>query len=163
MAETLGSLCDKLSIVTLKVFHTDPSNEDRLKSLATQETQLTREIDEFLAAAVTGRIPTDRLCFSSNKVYRADGNDIPDISGDLGAVIGRLADVNCRLWHEQEKVYAFETVPATEKNAVVKNLAILNLERNACIDLIDRKLILLLAKVPQADGVGRETFEQSDQ
>jgi hypothetical protein len=47
--------------------------------------------------------------------------------------------VNCQLWHEQEKVYEFEKVPAEQKDVVVKGLAILNLKRNKCIDLIDRQ------------------------
>jgi len=42
MAETLGSLCDKLTIVKLKQWHsTDP---ERLKSLGSQEISLTDEI-----------------------------------------------------------------------------------------------------------------------
>ena len=47
--------------------------------------------------------------------------------------------VNCKLWHEQEKVYDFEKVPSAEKDTVVKQLALLNLERNKCIDQIDRQ------------------------
>jgi hypothetical protein len=35
-------------------------------------------------------------------------------------------------------------VPAEQKNAVVKQLALLNLERNQCIDGIDRNLIALV-------------------
>jgi hypothetical protein len=41
------------------------------------------------------------------------------------------------LWHVQEKVYDFEMIPVDEKDAVVKQLAILNLERNECIDKLD--------------------------
>ena len=46
--------------------------------------------------------------------------------------------MNCELWHEQEKVYDFAAVPGDQKDAVVKQLAILNLQRNECIDRIDR-------------------------
>ena len=35
-------------------------------------------------------------------------------------------------------MFEFETVPADEKDKVVKKLAVLNLERNKCIDEIDR-------------------------
>jgi hypothetical protein len=41
------------------------------------------------------------------------------------------------LWHEQEKVYEFELVSPENKDKVVKQLAILNLERNKCMDEID--------------------------
>ena len=136
MAETLGSLCDKLTVVKLKEWHaTDP---ERLESIRRQEQQLQQEITEYLGAAFAGRIPLDRLTFAANKVYKKEGNPVPDVSGTVGEVFSRLADVNCRLWHTQERVYEFEKVPATEKDAVIKQLAILNLERTRCIDQIDK-------------------------
>jgi len=59
------------------------------------------------------------------------------VKGGIAEVFGRLADVNCRLWHVQERVYDFEDVPAEKKDGVVKQLALLNLERTQCIDQID--------------------------
>ncbi len=137
MAETLGSLCDKLTIVKLKQYHSEDAA--RLESLATQEKQLQDEINEYVQAAISGLIPIERMTFSANKVYKKEGNEVAQVSGDIGAVFAQLADVNCRLWHEQEKVYEFEKVPTDEKNKVVKQLAILNLERNQCIDRIDKQ------------------------
>ena len=43
MAETLGSLCDKLTIVKLKQYHSD--DPQRLESLALQAGQLQQEIN----------------------------------------------------------------------------------------------------------------------
>ncbi len=60
------------------------------------------------------------------------------ISGSLGEIFQSLADTNCNLWHVQEKVYEFESIPVEEKDKVVKQLAILNLERNKCIDEMDK-------------------------
>ena len=137
MAETLGSLCDKLTIVKLKQYHT--SDEARLKSLNEQCQQLQTEIDEYFVDAVSGKLPAERLTFASNKVFKQQGNEVKEVEGKIGEVFYKLADINCRLWHEQEKVYEFEKVPAPEKNVVVKQLAILNLERNKCIDAIDRQ------------------------
>lgn len=137
MAETLGSLCDKLTIVKLKQFHSD--DQVRLKSLAGQELQLQIEIDEFVSAAVVGLIPVERLSFAANKVFKQEGNVVSEVLGSIGEVFSQLADVNCRLWHEQEHVYEFEKVPVTEKDKVVKQLALLNLERNKCIDCIDKQ------------------------
>ena len=57
MAETLGMLCDKLTIVKLKQYHTEDS--DRLNSLAKQAGQLQSEIDEYLGDALSGKIPAD--------------------------------------------------------------------------------------------------------
>jgi hypothetical protein len=137
MAETLGSLCDKLTIVKLKQWHSeDPA---RVESLSGQERQLKEEIDLFVAAVISGNIPRDKLSFAANKVFKKEGNVIRNIEGDIGLAFSELAEVNCKLWHEQEKVYEFERVPAAEKDGVVKQLAILNLERNQCIDLIDKK------------------------
>jgi hypothetical protein len=142
MAETLGMLCDKLTIVKLKEYHTDDAA--RLQSLQTQATQLQQEIDEYISDAVTGRINTERMVFASNKVFRKQGNEIPEVSGNFGSVFYQLADVNCRLWHEQEKVYEFEKVAAEEKDKVVKQLAVLNLERNKCIDSINQQFVALI-------------------
>lgn len=136
MAETLGSLSDKLTIVKLKQFHTE--DEMRLASLAQQENQLREEIDRFIEAATSGKIPPEKLTFSANKVYKAEGNEIGEVAGSLGEIFSLLADTNCRLWHVQEKVYEFEAVSADEKDVVVKQLALLNLERNKCIDEIDK-------------------------
>jgi hypothetical protein len=137
MAETLGSLCDKLTIVKLKQYHADDSQ--RLESLATQERHLCEEIDTYITDAVRGHIPQEKLTFSSNKVYKKEGNEILPITGNIGAVFSELAKINCDLWHEQEKVYEFEEVPSDEKNHVVKQLAVLNLQRNQCIDSIDKQ------------------------
>ena len=142
MAETLGSLCDKLTIVKLKQWHT--VDTARMASLAAQERQLSAEIDDYLARAAAGTIPVAQLSFAANKVFKQEGNTVPEVSGGIGELFARLAQVNCALWHEQEKVYDFENVPAEQKNAVVKQLALLNLERNQCIDGIDRNLIALV-------------------
>jgi hypothetical protein len=140
MAETLGSLCDKLSIVKLKQYHCD--NKQKAQSLAIQEGQLVAEINMFTADALSGRTPIERLSFSANKVYKQAGNELcPVPEESIGEAFAELCKVNCDLWHEQEKVYEFEAVPAEEKNKVVKQLALLNLRRNQCIDAIDKVLI----------------------
>ena len=136
MAETLGMLCDKLTIVKLKHYHTE--DPERLASLNRQSAQLQAEIDEYIADAVNGTIPVDRMTFDANKVFKKEGNTVAEVSGDFGATMYQLADVNCRLWHEQEKVYEFEKVMPDEKDKVVKQLALLNLERNKCIDRINQ-------------------------
>ncbi len=145
MAETLGSLSDKLTIVKLKQFHTEDG--ERLQSLARQEAQLQTEIDEFIAAATGGKIPLEKLTFASNKVYKKDGNETQEVTGSLGEIFSLLADTNCRLWHVQEKVYEFEAVPVDEKDSVVKDLAILNLERNQCIDKMDKTFVSVIQKI----------------
>lgn len=143
MAETLGMLCDKLTIIKLKQYHT--TDQQRLESLNLQADQTRQEINEFIDDAFNGRIPVNRLSFASNKVFKKEGNEVKEVNGKIGEVFYQLADVNCRLWHEQEKVYEFEKVPVEEKDKVVKQLALLNLERNHCIDAINNNLIELIS------------------
>jgi len=142
MAETLGMLCDKLTIVKLKQYHSE--DEARLKSLAIQAGQLQTEIDEYISDAVSGRIETFRMTFAANKVFKKEGNEVAEVKGNFGEVFYQLADVNCRLWHEQEKVYEFKAVPVDEKDIVVNQLAKLNLERNKCIDAINDLLVNMI-------------------
>jgi len=137
MAETLGTLADKLITVKLKLWHTDDAL--RTGSLKAQETQLQNEINEFVGAAITGDIPIERLTFASNKIYKKEGNVVPDFSGTIGQIFAQLAEVNCRLWHVQEKVYEFEQIPVSQKDDIIKQLAVVNLERNQCIDRLDEK------------------------
>ena len=143
MAETLGMLCDKLTIVRLKQYHT--TDQERLASLDKQSAQLKEEIDQFIADAINGQIPPDRLTFESNKVFKQEGNKVEEVVGHFGEVMYQLSDVNCQLWHEQEKVYDFENVKPDEKDRVVKKLAILNLERNKCIDRINQLFASLIS------------------
>ena len=143
MAETLGMLCDKLTIAQLKKYHTE--DETRLHSLSTQIIQLQQEIDEYVSDAVSGKILPERMTFAANKVFKREGNAVGEVNGNFGEVFYQLANVNCKLWHEQEKVYEFEKVSIHEKDNVVKQLALLNLERNKCIDAINenfKKLIV---------------------
>lgn len=135
MAETLGSLCDKLTIVKLKQYHSEDAQ--KLESLGTQAVQLQGEINEYIGNAVQGNIDPSKLTFASNKVFKKEGNDTAEVNGTVAELFSQLADVNCRLWHEVEKGYDIENVPVGEKDALVKKLAVLNLERNKCIDAID--------------------------
>ena len=143
MAETLGMLCDKLTIVKLKQYHTE--DPGKLEILSRQADQLQQEINEYVADAVSGRIPPERLTFDANKVFKQGALKIDEAIGSIGAIVSQLADVNCKLWHEQEKVYEFEKVPAAEKDKVVGQLAVLNLERNNCIDAINKTLKMLVS------------------
>lgn len=148
MAETLGTLCDKLTIIKLKQWHSNDT--EKLTSLSIQEKQLREEINEFMKAAISGQISINRLTFAANKVFKKEGNQVAEVQGNIGQVFSQLATVNCKLWHEQEKVYEFEKVPVEQKDIVVKNLALLNLERNQCIDRIDREFRDAMTQLHQA-------------
>ena len=81
MAETLGTLADKLTTVKLKLWHTDDA--DRTRSLQAQQQQLEEEMNEFVRAAMTGEIPPERLTFVANKVYKKDGNEMREFGGTV--------------------------------------------------------------------------------
>lgn len=145
MAETLGSLCDKLTIVKLKQWHTDDAK--KLRELRSQATLLSNELDQYLTSAVNGQIHVDRLVFPSNKVLKnLRGTFSTKALGTIGKIVARLADVNCTLWHEQEKVYGFKKIPPAEKDDLVNNLRALNLERTRCIDAIDAEFRIMIEK-----------------
>ncbi len=142
MAETLGMLCDKLTIVKLKEYHTE--NKEKKDLLNIQCKNLTFEIDEYIAAVFKGEIKKDTIKFESNKVYNESENKMRAFQGEIGELVSSLATINCELWHEQEKVFEFEKVKIEEKDNVIKKLAVLNLERNQCIDKINRNLYNLV-------------------
>ncbi len=146
MAETLGMLCDKLTIVKLKQYHTEDTN--KLSSLQEQATRLEAEIDDYLGMALRGEISPERLTFAANKVYKKEGNEVPEAGKTIAGAFAQLADVNCRLWHEVDKGYEIEKIPDAEKGQLIKKLAVLNLERNNCIDAIDQyfKDLVLIKK-----------------
>ena|SRR5271166_3793955 len=144
MADTLGSLCDKLTIVKLKQWHT--KDRKRIKSLNIQEQALQEEIDQFLRDAFDGNIPKQQLKFEANKVYKKKGNTVAEVKGNMGDIFSQLAQVNCELWHEVEKSYDIDHVPDEQKGVLVKRLAVLNLERNRCMEAIDDSFCRQLAK-----------------
>lgn len=145
MAETLGTLSDKLITVKLKQWHTEDTQ--RLENLSRQEKQLQIEIDEFINAALSGEIPHEKLTFAANKVYKKEGNETKEIKGSLGEIFSQLAETNTKLWHVQETVYDFESIPVEEKDNVIRELAIVNLERNNCIDELDKAFLSIVKSI----------------
>jgi hypothetical protein len=135
MAETLGSLCDKLSIVKLKQYHSD--SQEKLESLTEQELRLVFELNQYLLDVVSGSIKRGELTFTSNKIHTGT-QSLPIGESDLACLISKMAEINCDLWHVQEKVYNFQDTPVPMKDIVVKQLAVLNLQRTECIDSINK-------------------------
>lgn len=133
--ETLGSLCDKLSIIKLKQYHTIDSQ--KLESLSYQDSQIQNEINEYLDDAIWGTIHIDRLVYEPNKVHDGTINKLIPLVSIAGS-ISALASTNCDIWHHQEKIYNFSKLPHDQKDVVIHEIAVLNLQRNDCIHQIDK-------------------------
>ena len=144
MAETVGSLVDKITIVKLKQWHCDTSLKEA--SLKKQEKDLILEMDSLVLSAISQNVKIENLKFDSNKVYKKEGNNVRLFEGGFADSVSNLSNINCELWHEQEKIYDFSSIPVENKDEVVNSIAILNLERTKLIEKIDNEFILLLNK-----------------
>lgn len=145
MAETLGSLCDKLIINQLKQWHS--CDREQLNNISFQGESLQKEIDEYIRGAVEGTIPLEQISLPANKVYKKAGDWANKVYANIGEAIYALALANCKLWHIQEKAYEFEKVPLEEKDQVISQQSIFNLERNKCIDEINAKFHSLISSI----------------
>lgn len=139
MAETLGSLCDKLIITNLKKSHTN--DLEKIDSLGRQIELLKSEIDSYLVDALKGVIPIERLNFAAHKVYNKSKYLIDEPIPRFGEAINELSSINIKLWDTQDKVYNFSDLQPKEKEETIVHLATLNLERNKLIEEINLKLI----------------------
>lgn len=146
MAETLGSLVDKLTIKDIREFHIRQMAEssdakfskaeldEKLKVLAGQKKDLVDEIDIFVRAAIAGGV---RLKDEKLKLYnaRADMGRIPDVSS-IGAAVSGLAQKNLELWHLEDEARRTD-VSLDTIGGVKKKIDLVNQQRNDYIDKID--------------------------
>lgn len=144
MAETLGSLCDKLIITKLKHWHSQ--DQEQLKNITFQEKLLQEEINEYVRSAIEGLIPLEQLSLPSNKVYKKEGDRLNTFYFNIGEIFSALVLTNCDLWHIQEKAFQFEKVPMEEKDSIINQQSFLNLERNRYIDEINTRFYSLIEK-----------------
>jgi hypothetical protein len=133
--ETLGSLIDKITIVELKISH---SPNVTATNLSEQKTKLCKEINAFVADAVSGKICAANLTFESNKVYD-DGISLPTFDSGIGELVASLGAINCDIWHKVDQSYHAGELKHHELVELVNNLAVMNLHRNRCIDGINSK------------------------
>ncbi|MDD5774546.1 MAG: DUF4254 domain-containing protein [Candidatus Omnitrophica bacterium] len=149
MAETLGSLVDKLTIKDIREFHLcqmiearDPKFspgelKDKLALLRRQKKNLKNEIDQLVALAVKRK-----ACSKDEKLklYNAlnDMGRIP-LTKSLGEAVSGLAHKNLELWHLEDE--------ARRKDAglayigkIKRKIDLANQQRNDYIDRIDELL-----------------------
>jgi len=146
MAETLGSLVDKLSIKNLRLWHldemletmddTDPkiNNLKAKKDLVLQQQQaLADEIDDFLVAAIDGRV---KIRDEKLKLYQNKNVASTDGMKSIGQAISELSIRNIRCWHLEDQVRRTD-LPDTEIVGFKRKIDTTNQERNDFMDKVD--------------------------
>ena len=145
MAETLGSLVDKLSIKNLRIWHLEEalekdSDSEELKSkrdLADKQRQnLVQEINGFLVAALQGEV-----CIRDEKIKMYTNTNVSssDSIKKLGEAVSELAFRNIKLWHCEDEVRRTDLADS-EIVKIKRRIDTTNQERNDLMDKVDQIL-----------------------
>ena len=139
MAETLGSLVDKLSIKEIRRWHLDHARKSTrvkqiLKIVHNQVADLEKEIDWFLSEAVKGQV---RLRDEKLKMYNPRIKKY--LSSSLGNLTRALCEKNLQLWHLEDDVRQ-QGINDHQVAIVKRRIDVANQERNDLIDEIDLQL-----------------------
>ncbi len=145
MAETLGSLVDKLSIKNLRIWHLEEalekdSGSEELKAkrdLADKQRQnLVQEINGFLVAALQGEV-----CIRDEKIKMYTNTNVSssDSIKKLGEAVSELAFRNIKLWHCEDEVRRTDLADS-EIVKIKRRIDTTNQERNDLMDKVDEIL-----------------------
>ena len=147
MAETLGSLVDKLSIKNLRIWHLDEaleqdngSKKEELKAkrdlAIKQRESLVNEINDFLIVAFKGQV-----CIRDEKIKMY--NNINVTSSDniekLGEAVSELPHRNITLWHFEDELRRTD-LEDSEIVKIKRQIDSTNQERNDLMDKVDEIL-----------------------
>ena len=147
MAETLGSLVDKLSIKNLRIWHLDEALEEKNASdyaelkarrdLADKQRQnLVNEINDFLVSALKGEV---RIRDEKIKLYANTNVSSSDSIKKLGEAVSELAFRNIKLWHCEDEVRRTDLADV-EIVKIKRRIDTTNQERNDLMDKVDEIL-----------------------
>lgn len=149
MAETLGSLVDKLSIKNLRLWHLDEDIEAKGSShpdvaqlnarrelVARQQRDLVEEINAFVIAASQGKV---KIRDEKIKLYQNRNVESAHAIVDMGQAVSELSIRNIRLWHLEDQVRR-AGITDTEVVACKRKIDTANQERNDLMDKIDEIL-----------------------
>jgi hypothetical protein len=145
MAETLGSLVDKLSIKNLRIWHLEEalekeSGSEELKAkrdLADKQRQnLVEEINGFLVAALQGEV-----CIRDEKIKMYTNTNVSssDSIKKIGEAVSELAFRNIKLWHCEDEVRRTDLADS-EIVKIKRRIDTTNQERNDLMDKVDEIL-----------------------
>ena len=149
MAETLGSLIDKLSIKNLRYWHLDEDSQARdasdpqkqelmakMELVDRQRKELLEEIDAFLSSALAGEV---RIRDEKVKLYKNLNVTSAENVNHLGEAVSKLAMSNIKLWHLEDEVRR-EDLPDTDIVKTKRKIDTNNQERNNFMDKVDEIL-----------------------
>ena len=156
MAETLGSLIDKLAIKNLRYWHlnkaiqgedsSNSKNEEakaKINLVDRQRKELAEEIDVFLAAALAGQVRIrDEKVKLYNNLNVKSSNDL----SDLGKAVDELAMSNIKLWNLEDE-FRRGDLPDSKIVKTGRIIGTTNQERNNLIDRVDEILENFVKKV----------------
>ncbi len=139
MAETLGSLVDKLSIKNLRLWHLEETKDcegydEKKKIVLNQHDRLIQEINEFTQEAVKGNV---FLREAKVKLYNKpeDKRRCSHLSR-IGEAIDQLTLENLRLWHLEDEIRE-ESLQDSHIVRLKREIDKANQKRNDLIDKID--------------------------
>lgn len=149
MAETLGSLIDKLSIKNLRYWHLDETAQardvsdlqkqelmDKMELVDRQRKELLEEIDVFLSSALAGEV---RIRDEKVKLYKNLNVTSAEDVNHLGEAVSKLAMSNIKLWHLEDEVRR-EDLPDADVVKTKRKIDTNNQERNNFMDKVDEIL-----------------------
>ncbi len=149
MAETLGSLVDKLSIKNLRLWHldeileqsngSDPKRKEleaKRELVLKQSQDLMDEINGYFALALEGKVKIrdEKVKLYDNKNVRST-----DAIKALGLAVSELAMTNIRCWHLEDEVRRTD-LPDAKIVQIKRKIDATNQERNDLMDKIDEIL-----------------------
>ncbi len=148
MAETLGSLVDKLSIKSIREFHLQEMRgaknkrfslrqlEVKLKILQRQKKFLLKEIEEFITAAPYRKavLKDEKL-----KLYNRPQKSKLNRSVSLSEAMDALTRKNLQLWHLEDEARR-KNLSLSSVGRIKRKIDIANQQRNDLIDKIDELL-----------------------
>jgi hypothetical protein len=147
MAETLGSLIDKLTIKNLRLWHIDEALETaggsktaepraKKRLVERQRRELVEEIDGFLTLALRGKV---KIRDQKVKLYsNPEAAALTELKG-IAEAVSELAVRNIRLWHLEDEVRK-PGVSASKVATLKRQIDTANQERNNLMDRIDEIL-----------------------
>lgn len=138
MAETLGSLVDKLTIKNIRLNNLRKKRKKskrKINIVQSQRRELIEEMNQFLAQALRGKV---KLKDEKVKLYKQPKVE-EKILATLGALVDRLCQKNMQLWHLEDEARRSDVNDAYI-GRIKRKIDIANQSRNDLIDRIDELL-----------------------